>query len=248
MPAPLDFSRIDLRRAERGYVCGDSRTGKSELSELLGTAWTGRYSGGKFPGKRLILDTKPHFAPEWHTSGWSTKRTYSGVELKHLPGAVLIGSAGDLTDALRWSHTVVAQGESEEDLPRIMDIVWAFYAGAKARQPRLLQVDEGHDWYSVNGQPKVRRDGIAKAQRAGGERGLGVLFASQRTKGIPVSMLGFANKAYLFATSWTDDLKQLTQAGMPPDLENVVPTEDYWFAYWSRAKRRQMWGPYRIDL
>ena len=250
--APLDLSQLSLRSlpgrgADRAYVVGGSGSGKSELADQLGFDWDRRYWNKK--GKRLILDRKPRYKAQWNINGTKATRRYKNWD--HGPlvyGSVLVEEPRDLEMAWKLGyHVAVCQGDSDSDIPRMLAVAEEYHKRARASQPQLLQVDECLLFFGPTGQPKGGNDILKTYVIAGRERGVASIFCSQRTKGLPPSIMEELNRLYLFRLDYKDDFKRLQEMGAPVEMEDV-PTEEHEFMYWTKASYRDLWGPYKLDL
>lgn len=248
----LDLGQLSLRcvrgkGADRGLVLGGAGSGKSTLADQLGLDWDRRYWGQK--GKRLILDRKPRYRAEYLSNGVPAKRRYKNWDHgSFIRGSVLVNEPDDLD--LAWSlgyHVAICQGDSDQDIPRMLAVADRFHRKARASQPQLLYVDELLYFFSSNGMPKGGSD-ILKTYAVGGrERGVASLFASQRTKGFPASILEELNRLYLFRVDYTDDVKRCREMGAPVTDEDV-PTVEHVFRFWVKTDYRELYGPYELAL
>lgn len=91
-----------------------------------------------------------------------------------------------------------------------------FLATQFHRQPSLMYVDEGHDFYGPTGNAKFGT-AIQECFRAGAEQGMSSLFGVQRPKTINMQILTESNICYLFHMKFTGDLKRLLEMGMEVD-------------------------------
>ena len=248
----MDIGQVSLRAvkgkgADRGLLVGGSGSGKSELGDRLGLDWDARYA--RVGGRRLVLDRKPRYKAEWTAQGIPAKRLYRHWDHgSFIPGSVLVSTPEDLD--LAWSlgyRVAICQGFSDADIPRMLAVARRFHDQARAARPQLLYVDEMLYFFGSTGMPKGGDD-ILKVYVVGGrERGLASLFASQRTKGFPPSVLEEANRLYLFRLDFVDDVKRLREMGAPVGPEDV-PTEEHVFRYWYKADYRRLYGPYQLSL
>jgi hypothetical protein len=81
------------------------------------------------------------------------------------------------------------------------------------RQPSLMYVDEGHDFYGPTGMAKYG-SAIQECYRAGAEQGLSSLLGIQRPKTVNMQIMTEANLCYLFHIKFKADLKRLLEMGM----------------------------------
>lgn len=257
----VDLGRLSLRcvpgkGADRGFIVGGSGYGKSKLADFLGLDWDRRYWNKK--GKRLILDRKPRYQAEWMPNGLRAKRLYKRWDHgSFVAGSVLVHAPEDLD--LAWSlgyHVAICQGDSDADIPRMLDVADRFHKTARASQPQLLYVDEMLYFFSTNGMPKGGRDTLKTYAVGGRERGQASLFASQRTKGFPSSIMEELNRLYFFLMDYVEDCSRLQEMGAPITLYREqgklicpeMPAEEYEFNYWTKQDRRVLYGPYKLAL
>ncbi len=248
----MDLGQLSLRAvrgkgADRGLLVGGSGSGKSELADRLGLDWDTRYA--RQGGRRLVLDRKPRYKADHTVQGLPARRLYRNWDHgSFISGSVLVHDAPELD--LAWGlgyRVVICQGTSDADIPRMLAVARRFHDQARAGRPQLLYVDEMLYFFGPTGMPKGRDD-ILKTYVVGGrERGLASLFASQRTKGFPPSVLEEANRLYLFRLDFIDDVKRLREMGAPVGPGDV-PTNEYEFRYWYKADYQHLWGPYKLTL
>ena len=256
MPAPATTPRPDsnrlptladmsLRQQERGLVLGGVGTGKSTLADLLGQDFIHRYAAKH--ARRLILDSKPRYRAEHTVNGAPAKRRYKGWSHgAFIPGSVLVDDPDDLE--LAWktgARTVIVSGESQRDIPRLAYAAELFLKQARASRPQLLQVDETCDFFHTNGSPIGGNDSLIRVARAGRERGCGGLYGSQRTKGIPPTLMEEMTRLYCFRVDYKADIKRVQEMGAPPF---PMPTKKHQFMYWWKEDYDRVWGPYRLNL
>ena len=246
-PAPLDLAQISLRKAERGMVVGGVESGKSTLGELLGREFLVRYQREK--ARRLLLDTKPRYRAEKTAQGLSAKRLYRTWDHgPTVPGSMLVEQPSDLD--LAWKvgvRTAIAQSDGTyASLPRLLAISDKFLAQSRTGRPQLAQVDETMDFYGPTGNPRGSSDVITRFARTGRERGTAALYGSQRTKGIPATLLQEVTRLYLFHLDYEQDMKRLYEMGLPEWVES--PRGEHEFYYWWKRDREHVWGPYKLAL
>ena len=84
---------------------------------------------------------------------------------------------------------------------------------------------------------------LARVARAGRERGCGLLAGSQRTRGIPATLMSELTKLYRFRLDYVADAKRFGEMGAP---EMANPTREHVFWYWTKDSYTRAWGPYRL--
>lgn len=226
-------------------MVGGVDTGKSTLMDYLGNEFVRRYrpSGAR----RLILDSKPRYRAEHSVRGISAKRRYSNWSHGNaIPGSIVVDDPADL--GLAWDNgaeTVIVQGESSKDIPRLVDAAGEFLRSSRANRPQLLQVDETLDFFHSNGAPRGSDDAIIRAPRAGRERGTACLYGAQRTKGMPPTVMEEMTRLYCLRIDYKADAKRLQEMGAPPF---VLPTEPRQFMYWYKGNYSRTYGPYTLTL
>lgn len=233
---------------------GATGTGKSTLGEKLMFAALRRY-----PLLRcLILDSKPRFRGEWEVNGLTAAPRYSrwahGASV--IPESIALPvqePASGLNDAFKFgSRVAIAQAPNgAEDHAQILGLVRAasaFFNGARADLPRLLYVDEVMDFFFMNGTPIGRRNTLVQIARAGRELGMGMLFATQRPRGIPAQLLQEANFMCLFYLRNADDVARIDDFGPPEETEELMPKKnDKTFFYFNHERPSRM-GVYQLVL
>lgn len=241
----VPLSVLSLRQKERGFLAGGTESGKSTLADLIGEEFVARYAAKK--ARRLILDSKPRYRAEWTVRGTSAKRRYKKWDHGEAPkGSVVIDDPKDLAGAFDLDYrTVIIQGESGSDIPRLTQAADYFLRSSRAGRPQLLQVDETMDYFHANGSPRGGNDAIVRAARAGRERGTACLFCTQRTRNLPANLMSEMTRAYVFRMDFAADLKRLSEFGMPP-VPNLKQKWRFW--YWYKEAYDQYFGPYQVKV
>lgn len=252
----MDLSQISLRsvngEGDRGIICGGTRSGKSSLAAGSPTIpfnrsliydFAHRYKSSRI----LLVDTKPRFRAEWTADGRSAKRVYRKWRYgQPIPNSVLVGlgQPGDLARAWRRGNIAICQG-SHEDATIIARTMHAFLDSADGKIPLLMYVDEAMDFYGTTGLPLPRSGNpILQAMRAGGERNVSELIATQRAKFISGQLWELLERLYLFRLELPGDMKRIQEMGIPPGV--TPPTENHIFKYFSKLDRGNVFGPYKI--
>lgn len=225
---------------------GGTGTGKSTLADVLGADFVERYRGKK--ARRLILDSKPRYRAEWQSNGISARRRYKKWDHGEVvAGSVVIDDPNDLEMAFkRGFQTVIIQGETRDDIPRLVHAASLFLKDSRTGRPQLLQVDETMDFFHGNGSPIGGSDAILRASRAGRERGTAALYCSQRTRGIPAQLMEELERLYAFRLDYKQDAKRFQEMGAP---EFPLPSEPYRFMYWYKSGNyNKVFGPYKLNI
>lgn len=243
--APVSLAQIGLRRNERGFVVGGVGAGKSTLMEMLGREFVTHYH--RLGARRLILDSKPRYRAEWTAQGISAKKRYKKWgHGQYVPGSVVVDDVRDLD--LAWktgTRTVIVQCESSADIGRLVAAASSFLRSSRAGRPQLLQVDETLDFFHGNGADRGGDDAVKRTVRAGRERGTAALLGSQRTKGLPPTVMEEMDRLYCLRIDFKADAKRLQEMGAP---DFPVPTAKHQFMYWTKEDYTHVWGPYQLDL
>lgn len=195
--------------------------------------------------KILVADTKPRFRAEWELTGISAKRRYRKWDHGDvMPGSVRLDldqDDGGQEKAWQLGHRIaIAQTDRERDIPKLNRIIAKFFAEARAREPRLVYVDELLDFFGVNGQPKAGsgedRDAIKRCATAGRELGISLLCSTQRPAGVPRAVVQELSKLYLFRLDSEEDVISLYRwIGLP--RRYTAPRNDREFLLYDRQKR-----------
>jgi hypothetical protein len=240
-----DVSELALLKGERGVVGSRSGGGKSTLAyPMLVNAFLNRYADSI----ALLADTKPRFRADVDLHGISAGRHYRGMDhgVPVIPESVRLdmGMWPDfgIKDAIQLGHRVlIAQTDGEESENMLVaHAIDRFYKAARSTRPMLLYVDELLDFYNLNGQPKRNMpNSILRCVRAGREKGLATLLATQRFKGIPIQIIGELSKVYVGALDVEDDIEHLTKNGGAP-RDFAVPGEDTVFHFYNKKKRSDL--------
>lgn len=240
---------------DRGVLMGATGTGKSTLGERYMDRALRRY-----PTLRtLVLDSKPRFRGMWEVNGLTAAARYA----RWAHGAAVIPEsvalpvkepAEGLRDAFRFgSRVAIAQApngaEDHLQIQGLLRAASAFFDIARADQPSLLYVDEVMDFFHANGSPVGRRNTLVQCARAGRELGLGLLFATQRPRGIPAQLLQEANFMDLFYLRNSDDVDRIDDFGPPqPETEELMPSQNDKSFFHFDHERPSTMGVYRLVL
>jgi hypothetical protein len=101
------------------------------------------------------------------------------------------------------------------------------------REPSLVYVDEGHDFFGANATARYGTS-IQRCYRAGAEQGMASLLGIQRPKTVNLQTLTECNVAYLFHIKFREDLKRLAEMGMVVD--DSPPAESHRFRFFQDDK------------
>jgi hypothetical protein len=233
------------RRAERTIVYGGTRAGKSSYCD-----WAVRHVLEERPtAMPLLFDSKPRFRAETIAYGPGLRLRKNAAKLYESweAGPTFPNSVVFPADAWeeRWAsddpfkgfyrnpgELVVLQSGSSVARPWMLRLGRKFVDMNPKRRERLLWVNEGLDFYQRNSYGvDARNDVILDAARAGGERGIGLLFESHRPKGIPPLLNTLSSRIVLFHLRFQGDMKYMYDMGIPEDEE--MPDDDYAFKHFT---------------
>ena len=270
----VSFSAISLRNGDRALLAGGSQSGKSTLAAgsleypfhlTLCGDWLTRYPDGLL----LLADSKPRYRAAFRADGLSDAKMYKNwAHGPVVPGSTRVGPWGvqDMMRAFRTCRIVIVQSDAiDRDAAGVVAVIEAFRRMTTKKHKRMIYVDETMDFYNQSGMP-LRGTGnvILRCARAGAERDLTTLLGAQRCKGIPPQFWELINKLYLYRMDMLTDMQRIAECGgpvmynsnmklstlgKPPMPHSLWPPEaDYLFRYWTKAARRQAWGPYTLHL
>lgn len=246
----LDLSAIKLRvipdeGPERELLAGGTRSGKSTLGEVQLLKFLRDY----ISARTLIIDSKPRFRAEWELNGvradWRYRKWRHG---SFIPGSVrldIFATDFGLANAWKLGHRVaIAQTEKRAERPLLLLAIEKFFDQAKWGKWQMLFVDELADFFNKSGFPLAGLDSIERSVRAGGERGQGGIFGTQRPRGIPIPLMSEMNKLGLFRLDFAPDVAHLHNGGLPDDIE--PPIENRIFYLYDKASREGDY--YRLNM
>ena len=206
------------------------------------------------PNRRLVIfDTKPRWRAEYLVTGISSKSRYKGWRHGDVfPNSVSITTLNEWNQLKNWrtNPVVIVQtlpGE-EPDLDLQAQIAIDLYRSmVSSKDDLLIYLDETMDHFRPSATP-VSRSGWIWQQicRNGRELGIGAIFASQRPKQIPISILEEMTFLFLFYIKDDEDIKRLYRMGFPRNYG--APERLKEFYYWRANEKRKVWGPYILNL
>jgi hypothetical protein len=254
------FDRIALISGDRAFAAGGTQSGKSTLcagspeydftNSLCGN-WVTRYHNDSDNGRLLIIDSKPRFRAAFRVDGISDSRRYRNWGYgPEIPGSTRV-SAGDIEGfwrAMRMSPIIIIQTDRVDvEAPGIMQLVELFRGTSGKKRKRLVYFDELMDFYNQSGMPLKGCGNVAlRCARAGAERDLTALYATQRAKGVPTQLWELINKLFLFRLDLLQDLGRIRESGIPDDM--WPPEEDHLFKFWTKQDRKHVYGPYALTI
>ena len=229
------------QRAERTLIYGGTRSGKSSLAD-----WIMRRILAQRPtAMPLLLDTKPRFRAEFEAWGpgyrfrRSAEKLYSSWEAGPVfPGSVVMPLDIDLESSNPFKNfwknpgeLCVLQSGDAHDRLQMLRIARKYIQINPGRRERLIWVNEGMDFYQRTSMGiMANNDVILDAARAGGERGIGILFEAHRPKGIPPLLNTLTSRVFLFHLRFGGDMRYLWDMGIPE--EDDMPEGDYIFKHY----------------
>ncbi len=229
----MRWADLVIKPRERALIVGGTGAGKSTLEGRM----IGAVRQREPQSQHLILDSKPRFRAEWTLPGIVAR--YPGMDHgEKIAGSVIVHEPEDLNVAWRRDYQIaIAQIDPVESTPlRLSWIAQEFFNSARAKIPRYLWVDEGLDFYTAGGQGiRGSAPAILRVARAGREKGMGLIFCSQRTRGVPPQVISEITKLYLFRLDHRDDVKHLSHMGAPPRIES--PEKDHEFLFWEKGSQ-----------
>jgi hypothetical protein len=98
------------------------------------------------------------------------------------------------------------------------------------RQPSLMYVDEGHDFFGQNATAYFGT-AIQECYRAGAEQGMASMLGIQRPKTVNLQTLTECNVCHLFYIKFVTDLKRLGEMGMYVDRDDMPKQFSHEFLY-----------------
>lgn len=219
--------------ADRAILVGESGTGKSTAARrMLDNFWADYLPQGRI----LIADSKPRWRGTSTVSGEPVSKRYRKmVEGDRMP-SMLLDRPSDWQ--MVWDHdvnptrTVLMQPDlrrdyaHDDEIARQVYFIGKFFRTLDPREPSLLYIDEGMDFFGPNGYAKSG-DIIQRCYRAGRERGLATLMGVQRPACITPVAMSESNVKILFALGSDDDLATLRKRGFPRSIEPIKA--DYQF-------------------
>lgn len=222
---------------ERALAVGKTRSGKSTLAlqalqELLNIYPT---------MENLVIDTKPHFKASHTLNGiradWLYRNWQKG---DYFPNSVLL-DAGNKSVSLDYAFsiartisgkklgsTIILQTDNKNDYPQIANRLMEQYRRSNKKRHVFIYIDEA---YSLLKYSRFVAEQVTLCVTAGGERGVGVMAATQRPRWIPVEMLSEITRYYVFRLDNNKDKVNLRDNGLPPGFR--FPRQMHNFRYYN---------------
>lgn len=196
----------------------------------------------------VILDSKPRWRGEILTNSLPAKRLYRGMNHGDvLAGSVVVRNMDEFIAAWKYhpERPIIVQSDIDMDL-HAAAATYVYEASKKEKRPVLIYIDETMDHFYPSGQPISTKLGriYGRICRSGRELGLAALFASQRTKSIPVSIMEEMSYLFLFEIDFDQDLARLKEMGIKGDIPSP---KDHSFFYYRRAEKK-FYGPFKLKV
>lgn len=218
-------------------MVGKTRFGKSTLAlvalnELLDT----------YPRMELlVVDTKPHFRATHQLNGLSAKVLYRHWQKGDVFNQSVVLPAHDKTTSLDYAfdiaHTitgkkrgavVILQTDDKNDYWNIGARLKEQYRRSNKTRNVYIYIDEAYSLLKFN---RTVAEQVTLCVTAGGERGVGVMAATQRPRWIPVEMLSEITRYYVFRLDNGRDKANLRDNGLATGFR--FPRERYVFRYYN---------------
>ena len=235
--------RLAIAPSSRGLLLGGTGTGKSTLLKQLMLMWIA------VPGRRLlIIDSKPRWRATNRANGLSAKWIYRGWDHgDEFPNSILATNMDEFRYVWKAFPKFAVIAQSDEDMEFLAAAAAFVYNAAKRSKTKvLIAVDETMDHFSIGAAPLAKSGRIwQRLARSGRELGIAVLYASQRSKQIPISIIEEISYLFLFRIDYVEDIDRLRAMGIPKDL--LPPRRDFIFNYWRKSIRSRIWGPFKVS-
>lgn len=206
---------------ERALTVGKTRSGKSTLAlqalnEMLEIYPT---------MENLVVDTKPHFRASHTLNGIRADFLYRNWQKgDYFPQSVVL-DAKDKSTSLDYAFdiahtisgkkrgaTIILQTDNKDDYPQIAKRLQEQYRRSNKKRHVYIYIDEA---YSLLKYSRYVAEQVTLCVTAGGERGVGVMAATQRPRWIPVEMLSEITRYYIFRLDNNKDKVNLRDNGLP---------------------------------
>lgn len=222
---------------ERTLAVGKTRSGKSTLAlqglnELLEIYPT---------MENLVIDTKPHFRASHTMNGIRADYLYrnwqkgdyfpSSVVLSPRDTSITLDYAFDIAHTVsgrKRGATIILQTDKKDDYPLIAKRLEEQYRRSNKKRHVFIYIDEA---YSLLKYSRYVAEQVTLCVTAGGERGVGVMAATQRPRWIPVEMLSEITHYYVFRLDNNKDKINLRENGLPPGFR--FPRTMHIFRYYN---------------
>lgn len=224
--------------AERHYVIGDTRTGKScHVDHEMRAIQRLRPDC-----MNLLVDSKPRFRAETERMPLNPKgRTSCAWRYRHwqkgpvVPGSVLVDLHSDHPFRGLWSRPgeiAILQSGDGAEWRRMLDLLMGFVKAQIGERERHITADEVLDFYgrstfSIKGNADV----FYLAARAGGERNIGMTLGSQYVFGLPPLVRKMWSRISLYHLGSEKEIVHLRALGIPVDQS---PKGNYIFNQWTK--------------
>lgn len=207
---------------ERALAVGKTRSGKSTLALQALNEMLEIYPTMEL----LVVDTKPHFRASHTLNGIRADFLYRNWQKgDYFPFSAVL-DAGDKSVSLDYAFdiahtisgrkrgaTIILQTDNKDDYPQIARRLQEHYRRSNKKRHVYIYIDEA---YSLLKYSRFVAEQVTLCVTAGGERGVGVMAATQRPRWIPVEMLSEITRYYVFRLDNNKDKVNLRDNGLPP--------------------------------
>lgn len=189
----------------------------------------------------LVVDTKPHFRASHQMNGLSAKMLYRNwTKGDFFPQSVML-EAGNKDISLDYAFdiartvsgskrgaVIILQTDNKQDYWQIARRLDEQYRRSNKKRKVYIYIDEA---YSLLKFHRLVGDRVTLVVTAGGERGVGIMAATQRPRWIPVEMMSEVTRFYVFRLDNNKDKINLRDNGLPPGFR--FPRSRYVFRYYN---------------
>lgn len=217
-PQPNLLELITPQESKRYLLIGGTGTGKSTLANVMLLNWKKKKNH-----ILVILDSKPRWRGELTINHLPAKGMYRGMTHgETFPDSMVVSDSKEFDIAwkqYRSKYTIIVQNDLDMDLHAWV-ANYIYTAAKREKKPILIYLDETMDHFQPSTQPRSKAFGYAFTRicRSGRELGIAAIFASQRTKSIPVSIVEEMSELFLFRLDFEEDLKRLKEMGVTGDI------------------------------
>ena len=169
------------------------------------------------------------------------------IKSQTLPPRALTARKLLLTGPVGTGKTTAAKALAARAMGVEEEVTAANKIAGYGEDPKIMSLLFPFDFFHVNGSPiGGTSDALIRVARAGRERGTAGLYCTQRARSIPSSIIEELSQLYLFTLDGRSDLKRCVEMGAPEWIE--PPEREYEFMLWTKRHRKQVFGPFRVDL
>lgn len=222
---------------ERSLMVGKTRFGKSTLALVALQELLNKYKNMEL----LVIDTKPHFRASHQMNGLKADILYRNWQKgDYFPESIVL-PAGDKSVSLDYAFdiahtvsghgrgaTIILQTDNKADYYNIGRRLQEQYRRSNKKRRVFIYIDEA---YSLLKFHRLVAEQVTLCVTAGGERGVGIMLASQRPRWIPVEVLSEVTRYYIFRLDNAKDRGNVKDNGLPSGFR--FPRERYIFRYYN---------------